>query len=101
MSSLQCHLNDDLCSCVLFFPLIIKWQGSGQVKERETGAEVYRIQVSDLDTPGSSSWLAKFTLYGEKAENFNLKTNPDNNEGILYVVKVKLFYFFFNLLIFF
>ncbi|XP_053338024.1 cadherin-like protein 26 isoform X1 [Clarias gariepinus] len=68
-------------------PIITGKRGSGQVKERETGAEVYRIQVSDLDTPGSSSWLAKFTLYGEKAENFNLKTNPDNNEGILYVVK--------------
>ncbi|KAF5906425.1 cadherin-like protein 26, partial [Clarias magur] len=68
-------------------PIITGKRGSGQVKERETGVEVYRILVSDLDTPGSPSWMAKFTLYGEKAENFKFETNNITNEGILYVVK--------------
>lgn len=54
--------------------------------------EVYRIQVTDGDSPGSPGWRAKFTLDGEKAENFGIEKNPKTNEGLLSVVKVKIFF---------
>ncbi|KAF4077892.1 hypothetical protein AMELA_G00193230 [Ameiurus melas] len=68
-------------------PVITGKTGSGRIKEREIGAEVYRIQVVDKDSPGSPGWRAKFTLHGEKAENFKIEANPETNEGILSVVK--------------
>ncbi|XP_046724879.1 cadherin-13-like isoform X1 [Silurus meridionalis] len=68
-------------------PVITGKTGTGRVKENEIGVEVYRIQVSDKDSPGSPAWRAKFKLYGAKAENFKIETNPKTNEGIVSVVK--------------
>jgi len=64
------------------------FQGSGKVKERETGVEVLRLQVTDKDTYGSKAWKAKYTIYGDKKEQFKIETDPNTNEGILTVVKV-------------
>ncbi|KAG1925183.1 cadherin-like protein [Pimephales promelas] len=63
--------------------------GSGKVKERETGVEVLRLQVTDKDTRGSKAWKAKYTIHGDKKEQFKIETDPNTNEGILTVVKVK------------
>ncbi|XP_060793173.1 cadherin-13-like isoform X4 [Neoarius graeffei] len=68
-------------------PVITGKKIKGQIKEGEIGMEVYRIQVTDGDSPGSPGWRAKFTLDGEKAENFGIEKNPKTNEGILSVVK--------------
>jgi len=68
------------------------FQGPGKVKERETGVEVLRLQVTDKDTYGSKAWKAKYTIHGDKREQFKIETDPNTNEGILTVVKVgKLF----------
>ncbi|KAI5095504.1 cadherin-like protein 26 isoform X2 [Silurus meridionalis] len=71
----------------LSFRGCLDYEGTGRVKENEIGVEVYRIQVSDKDSPGSPAWRAKFKLYGAKAENFKIETNPKTNEGIVSVVK--------------
>ena len=64
------------------------FQGPGKVKERETGVEVLRLQVTDKDTRGSEAWKAKYTIHGDKKEQFKIETDPKTNEGILTVVKV-------------
>ncbi|KAK7131874.1 hypothetical protein R3I93_018440 [Phoxinus phoxinus] len=61
--------------------------GSGKVKERETGVEVLRLQVTDKDTHGSKAWKAKYTIHGDEKEQFKIETDPDTNDGILTVVK--------------
>ncbi|XP_056304805.1 cadherin-like protein 26 [Danio aesculapii] len=61
--------------------------GSGKVKERETGVEVLRLQVTDKDKPGSKAWIAKYTINGDKENQFKIETDPVTNEGILTVVK--------------
>ncbi|XDV45491.1 hypothetical protein PO909_013581 [Leuciscus waleckii] len=61
--------------------------GPGKVKERETGVEVLRLQVTDKDTRGSEAWKAKYTIHGDKKEQFQIETDPKTNEGILTVVK--------------
>lgn len=64
------------------------FQGPGKVKERETGVEVLRLQVTDKDLRGSKAWKAKYTIYGDKKEIFKIETHPVTNDGILTVVKV-------------
>ncbi|XP_016418702.1 B-cadherin-like [Sinocyclocheilus rhinocerous] len=61
--------------------------GPGKVKERETGVEVLRLQVTDKDVHGSKAWKAKYTIHGDKKEIFKIETDPVTNEGILTVVK--------------
>ncbi|XP_056126668.1 cadherin-like protein 26 isoform X2 [Rhinichthys klamathensis goyatoka] len=61
--------------------------GPGKVKERETGVEVLRLQVTDKDTHGSKAWKAQYTIHGDKKEQFKIETDPNTNEGILTVVK--------------
>ncbi|MCI4387145.1 hypothetical protein PGIGA_G00070780 [Pangasianodon gigas] len=68
-------------------PVFTGKTGTGRVKEGSIGAEVYRIQVYDKDSPGSPAWRANFTLHGEKAENFKIEVNPKTNDGILSVIK--------------
>ncbi|KAK2885914.1 hypothetical protein Q8A67_016751 [Cirrhinus molitorella] len=61
--------------------------GPGKVKERESGVEVLRLQVTDKDVRGSKAWKAKYTIHGDKKEIFKIETDPVTNEGILTVVK--------------
>lgn len=64
------------------------FQGPGKVKERETGVEVLRLQVTDKDKPGSEAWIAKYTINGDKEKRLKIETDPVTNEGVLTVVKV-------------
>ncbi|XP_067303574.1 cadherin-like protein 26 [Pseudorasbora parva] len=68
-------------------PEISGRKGPGKVKERETGIEVLRLQVTDKDTRGSEAWRDKYTIHGDKKEQFKIETDPVTNEGILTVVK--------------
>ncbi|XP_073679437.1 cadherin-like protein 26 [Garra rufa] len=61
--------------------------GPGMVKERETGVEVLRLQVTDKDVFDSKAWKAKYTIHGDKNKIFKIETDPVTNEGILTVVK--------------
>ncbi|KAI7794588.1 putative cadherin-like protein 26, partial [Triplophysa rosa] len=61
--------------------------GSGNVKERDIGTEVLRLQVSDKDSRGSKAWKAKYIINGDTKNIFKIETDPTTNEGILTVVK--------------
>ncbi|KAG7323779.1 hypothetical protein KOW79_013481 [Hemibagrus wyckioides] len=69
-------------------PRITNHTGPARIKERETGVEVLRLQVSDKDSIGSPAWKAKFILHGDPENYFKIQTDPKTNEGILTVVKI-------------
>ncbi|KAM8753733.1 cadherin-like protein 26 [Acanthopagrus schlegelii] len=68
-------------------PVIKGQTGPGRVKEGEENVLVSRLQVSDEDTMGSAAWRAKFKIDGDTRNNFRITTNPETNEGLLYVEK--------------
>ncbi|XP_076133441.1 cadherin-like protein 26 isoform X2 [Alosa pseudoharengus] len=65
----------------------LNYEGSGIVKEGESGMTILRIQVSDEDTEGTPAWKAKYMLHGDPGGYFKITTDPETNEGVLTVVK--------------
>lgn len=59
------------------------------VKEREVGISPIQIHVSDKDTQGSPAWRVRYILHGEMSEFFQVVTNPETNDGILTLFKVR------------
>ncbi|CAL8325216.1 unnamed protein product [Merluccius merluccius] len=57
------------------------------INEQEVDVEVVRLQATDRDTKGTDAWKAKYIIHGEKGDNFRIDTNPETNEGVLYVIK--------------
>ncbi|XP_074499918.1 cadherin-like protein 26 [Sebastes fasciatus] len=68
-------------------PVITGQTGLGRVKEGEENVLVKRIQVTDKDTKGTTAWKAKYKIQGDANKNFMVKTDPETNEGLLYVEK--------------
>ncbi|KAF4077894.1 hypothetical protein AMELA_G00193250 [Ameiurus melas] len=68
-------------------PEITGHTGPGKIKERESGVDVLRLQVTDKDSRGSPAWKAQFTIHGDPKNYFKIQTDPKTNEGILTVVK--------------
>lgn len=65
------------------------FQAAGNIKERESSdVPVLRLQVSDQDTKGTDAWKAKYTIHRDKDHNFRIATDPETNEGVLFVGKV-------------
>uniref|UniRef100_A0A3Q1K209 Cadherin domain-containing protein n=1 Tax=Anabas testudineus TaxID=64144 RepID=A0A3Q1K209_ANATE len=62
-------------------------QTVSKVKEGEIGSSPLRLHVADEDTPKSPAWRARYTIQGDKGGHFEIKTDPDTNDGILTVVK--------------
>ncbi|XP_049436346.1 cadherin-2-like [Epinephelus fuscoguttatus] len=68
-------------------PQIIGQTGKGRVKEREESVLVSRLQVTDEDSKGTPAWRAKYQIQGDPNNNFKITTDPETNEGQLYVQK--------------
>ncbi|XP_068198583.1 cadherin-like protein 26 [Antennarius striatus] len=69
-------------------PEITGQTGSGKVKEGEDHVLVSRLQVTDEDKKGSPAWRAKYRIEeGDDKNNFMISTDPETNEGLLYVEK--------------
>ena len=57
--------------------------------EGSTGV-VVNLTVDDRDDPATGAWRAIYSIIsGDPTQSFEIQTNPDNNEGMLSVVKVK------------
>ncbi|CAJ1057230.1 cadherin-13 [Xyrichtys novacula] len=57
------------------------------VYEGSTGV-VVNLTVDDRDDPATGAWRATYSIInGDPAQSFEIQTNPDNNEGMLSVVK--------------
>lgn len=59
------------------------------MNEGSTGV-VVNLTVDDRDDPATGAGRAIYSIInGDPAQSFEIHTNPDNNEGMLSVVKVK------------
>ncbi|XP_051517924.1 cadherin-like protein 26 [Myxocyprinus asiaticus] len=58
-----------------------------KVKEGQYGELVCRLQVTDKDSTGSAAWRAKYSLQGEQAQHFKIKTDPLTNDGVITVTE--------------
>ncbi|KAM6937390.1 cadherin-13 [Xenentodon cancila] len=57
------------------------------VHEGSTGV-VVNLTVDDRDDPATGAWRATYSIIsGDPTRSFEIQTNPDNNEGMLSVVK--------------
>ncbi|XP_069018997.1 cadherin-13 [Embiotoca jacksoni] len=58
-----------------------------RVLEGSTGV-VVNLTVDDRDDPATGAWRAMYSVIsGDPMQSFEIQTNPDNNEGMLSVVK--------------
>lgn len=61
-----------------------------QISEGCTSQSVLHLLVQDGDLPFTSAWRVKFRiLNGNEEGHFDIFTDPETNEGILNVIKVK------------
>lgn len=63
-------------------------QGPGRVKEGEENVLVSRLQVTDKDSKGTAAWRAKYRIQEDANNNFRITTDPETNDGLLYVKTV-------------
>nr|XP_043892683.1 cadherin-13 [Solea senegalensis] len=57
------------------------------VNEGSTGV-VVNLTVDDRDDPATEAWRAIYSIInGDPTQSFEIQTNPDNNEGMLSVIK--------------
>ncbi|XP_023859643.1 desmocollin 2-like protein [Salvelinus sp. IW2-2015] len=58
------------------------------VKENQADVLVLRIPVDDKDEEKTPNWNARFVItQGNENGNFRIDTDPETNEGLLYVIK--------------
>uniref|UniRef100_A0A673XU40 Desmocollin 2 like n=1 Tax=Salmo trutta TaxID=8032 RepID=A0A673XU40_SALTR len=58
------------------------------VKENQVDVLVLRIPVDDKDEEKTPNWNARFVItQGNENGNFRIDTDPETNEGLLYVIK--------------
>lgn len=61
------------------------------MEENTIDVEILRVAVTDKDLINTANWRANYTiLKGNENGNFKIVTDPKTNEGILYVVKVRI-----------
>lgn len=73
------------CGC----SVCVSPQFEAYVREGSTGV-VVNLSVDDRDDPATGAGRALYSIInGDPMQSFEVHTNPDNNEGMLAVVKVK------------
>lgn len=61
------------------------------MEENTIDVEILRVAVTDKDLINTANWRANYTiLKGNENGNFKIVTDPKTNEGVLYVVKVRI-----------
>ncbi|XP_029912577.1 cadherin-like protein 26 isoform X2 [Myripristis murdjan] len=70
-----------------YLPVFTGQSGPGKVKEYEKNVLVLRLHVTDKDTKGTAAWKVKYTIHGDTNNNFRITTDPETNDGLLYVEK--------------
>lgn len=88
------HVSSDIiCALSLIVFHLSPHQFEASVNEGSTGV-VVNLTVDDRDDPATEAWRAIYSIIsGDPTQSFEIQTNPDNNEGMLSVVKVKYKWF--------
>ena len=74
-----------LCVCVCVY---VQYHASGV--ENRKDYELCRVNVTDRDDRGTGNWEAKYTIArGNAGGNFDVRTDPVSNQGVVTVVKVR------------
>ncbi|MED6294951.1 hypothetical protein CHARACLAT_026293, partial [Characodon lateralis] len=68
-------------------PVFTNEKSQASVKEGQEDVLISRLHVIDKDTKGTKAWKAKYKIQGDKNNNFRIVTDPDTNDGLLYVEK--------------
>uniref|UniRef100_A0AAQ5XIX5 Cadherin domain-containing protein n=1 Tax=Amphiprion ocellaris TaxID=80972 RepID=A0AAQ5XIX5_AMPOC len=85
--SSSCTITIDIEDGNNHMPVITKQTGPRKVKEGQENVLVSRLQVTDADAEGTAAWRAKYHIKGDTGNNFRITTDPETNEGLLYVDK--------------
>lgn len=65
-------------------------QFQATVEEGAVGV-IVNLTVEDKDDPTTGAWRAAYTIInGNPGQSFEIHTNPQTNEGMLSVVKVRM-----------
>lgn len=65
-------------------------QYEGNVEENTINKEVMRFKTTDEDLADTDNWRAVFEIIsGNEAGYFRIETDPNTNEGILIIQKVR------------
>lgn len=71
-----------------FAPSFVQQSYQVEVNENESGKLLLRIPILDNDMPKTPNWRAVFSItQGNELGFFNISTDPNTNEGLLYVIK--------------
>ncbi|KAG7258835.1 hypothetical protein CRUP_019005 [Coryphaenoides rupestris] len=73
----------------LTFKGCLKYEGNLTVKEGQVGVVPLRLHVTDGDPQHTPAWNAVYTMEGDTGGNFKIETDPNTNDGVLTVIKVK------------
>lgn len=57
------------------------------MKEGVENVLISRVQVRDKDSKGTAAWRVKYKIH-EDTGNFRISTDPETNDGLLYLEKV-------------
>ncbi|XP_039863480.1 desmocollin-2-like isoform X2 [Simochromis diagramma] len=69
-------------------PTFMKSSYNVTVQENESEKLLLRIPVQDKDSIKTSNWMSKFVITkGNENGNFRIVTDPQTNEGLLYISK--------------
>ncbi|XP_039463912.1 desmocollin-2-like isoform X2 [Oreochromis aureus] len=69
-------------------PTFMKSSYNVTVEENESEKLLLRIPVQDKDLINTSNWMSKFVITkGNENGNFRIVTDPQTNEGLLYISK--------------
>lgn len=71
-----------------YYLLCLQFQAT--VEEGAVGV-IVNLTVEDKDDPATGAWRAAYTIInGNPGQSFEIHTNPQTNEGMLSVVKVRV-----------
>lgn len=76
-----CQYGESLCSSLQFY---------GEVPENRVDVIVANLTVTDKDQPHTPAWNARYQMTGgDPTGQFTILTDPNSNDGLVTVVKVR------------